>query len=368
MSIVSTIRTHLYNIPGWQTKRHIVVIESDDWGSIRMPSRAVYEGLRAAGVRLGNFGYDEYDTIASREDLQCLFEVCQTVKDINNRPAVITANCVMANPDFKKIKASEYKEYYYEPITVTLANYYPNANPFSLWKEGIKEMVFCPQLHGREHVNVQMWLHSLQENHQGARAAFEKGVYSIVVSKEEDIRQRNTTAFTYNNENEKPFYKQSIVDAQRMFEELFQHKSESFIAPAFSWDRDIEQWLSDVGVKYIQGVPMHFYHGKRSFHAIGQKNSIGQRFLIRNANWEPTQNPGRDNDGECLCQIAAAFRWGKPATISVHRLNFIGTIDKKNRDTNLRHFKDLLVQIKKVWPDVEFMTSVELGDLISTKQ
>ena len=36
-------RKELYNMFGWRTKRHLVVIESDDWGTIRMPSREVYE-------------------------------------------------------------------------------------------------------------------------------------------------------------------------------------------------------------------------------------------------------------------------------------------------------------------------------------
>ena len=29
---------NLSNLPGWRTSRKIVVIESDDWGTIRMPS------------------------------------------------------------------------------------------------------------------------------------------------------------------------------------------------------------------------------------------------------------------------------------------------------------------------------------------
>ena len=43
MNIKQTITHNLLNIPGWRTKRHIVVIESDDWGSIRMPSKEVYK-------------------------------------------------------------------------------------------------------------------------------------------------------------------------------------------------------------------------------------------------------------------------------------------------------------------------------------
>ena len=33
------------NALGWNSNRKIVVIESDDWGSIRMPSRKIYEYL-----------------------------------------------------------------------------------------------------------------------------------------------------------------------------------------------------------------------------------------------------------------------------------------------------------------------------------
>ena len=43
MTILSGIKKWLINIPGWRTNRHIVVIESDDWGSIRMPSCEVDE-------------------------------------------------------------------------------------------------------------------------------------------------------------------------------------------------------------------------------------------------------------------------------------------------------------------------------------
>lgn len=38
MKIQQKIKHSLLSIPGWSTNRHIVVIESDDLGSIRMPS------------------------------------------------------------------------------------------------------------------------------------------------------------------------------------------------------------------------------------------------------------------------------------------------------------------------------------------
>jgi len=68
-----------------------------------------------------------------------------------------------------------------------------------------------------------------------------------------------------------------------------------------------------------------------------------------------------------LKEIGTAFRFHTPAIISAHRFNFIGNIDVGNRDRNLLSFKKLLNEITNRWPDVEFMFSDELGDVINGK-
>lgn len=56
MRFKQRITHNLFNIPGWHTKRHIVVFESDDWGAIRMPSLEAFNALKAEGVQVGD-GY-----------------------------------------------------------------------------------------------------------------------------------------------------------------------------------------------------------------------------------------------------------------------------------------------------------------------
>jgi len=68
-----------------------------------------------------------------------------------------------------------------------------------------------------------------------------------------------------------------------------------------------------------------------------------------------------------LKKIDIAFSWHKPAIICTHRINYMGELDPGNRKVNLRLFKELLQRILKQWPDVEFMTSDKLGDLISDR-
>jgi hypothetical protein len=70
---------------------------------------------------------------------------------------------------------------------------------------------------------------------------------------------------------------------------------------------------------------------------------------------------------DCLKSIHYAFKWNKPAVISSHRTNYIGVHDPKNREKGLRELDELLFKILKQWPDVKFITSTKLGEIISNK-
>jgi hypothetical protein len=88
--------------------------------------------------------------------------------------------------------------------------------------------------------------------------------------------------------------------------------------------------------------------------------------MSRNCFFEPSLE-GVDWVTSCLKDIERAFRWKKPAVISSHRVNFIGGLNPKNRETSLIEFKKLLNAIVVNWPEVEFKSSAELGDLIAGK-
>jgi hypothetical protein len=89
--------------------------------------------------------------------------------------------------------------------------------------------------------------------------------------------------------------------------------------------------------------------------------------LVRNAAFEPSDKPGFDWIQDILSRAKIAFRLGKPLIISSHRLNYIGFIDYKNRNRNLPKLKNLLMELLKQWPDIEFMSSDELCNLIIGK-
>ena len=95
---------------------------------------------------------------------------------------------------------------------------------------------------------------------------------------------------------------------------------------------------------------------------------MGQIFFVRNVVFEPTEDRGFQWVDYTMKQIEAAFRWNRPAIVSSHRVNFSGHIDPKNRKKGLSALKELINQIVNRWPDVEFLSTAELGSLVSKKE
>jgi len=368
-NIKHNVSHHLLNLQGWCTSRKIVVIESDDWGSIRMPSKEVYEKILRAGIKVDKCHYNKYDSLASEKDLICLFETLTKFNDKNGKHPVITANTIVANPDFEKIKASDFKEYFYENFTVTLERYPFHTKSFELWKQGIAEKIFIPQFHGREHLNVKRWLRALQTGSQESTLAFENRLFGLSTNIASEKRKSYLAALDFDDENELSWQMNMLKDGLEIFEQLFGYKSKSYIAANYIWHPNIEEQLHQSGVVSLQAGNSHIIPGGQKpnrviRHKLGEKNALGQTYLIRNALFEPSENPNKDWVKSCLKEIAIAFNWNKPVIISSHRVNFIGYIEESNRENGLQALCHLLSIMLSKWPDIEFMSSDQLADLI----
>jgi hypothetical protein len=155
-----------------------------------------------------------------------------------------------------------------------------------------------------------------------------------------------------------------------LFESLFGYKAEVFV-PTNGWfNNSLEEILFQNGIKYIgvskiQKEPVGNHKYKTRLHYLGQKCKNGQIYLTRNCFFEPSSNWKTDWVGACLREIHSAFLLKKPAIISTHRVNYIGYLNPSNSENGLKLLEILLKSIKTAWPEVEFMTSKDLGDLIS---
>ncbi|WP_250131156.1 polysaccharide (de)acetylase [Cloacibacterium caeni] len=370
----SELRIYVSNLFGWRTNRKLIVIESDDWGSVYMSDKRALEEMKTKGIPLHSH-YLKNDTLESNEDMEMLMEVLRKHKDSSGRHVVMTGVNVVANPNFEKIKANGFTKYEYELFTET-AKRFPQSNKIhTLWKQGIEERLLVPVFHGREHLNVQRWMKLLQEGNETVRIAFEYGVSTLPREMNGDELPDLRAAFDIDTQNDLKYLEKVIDTGLDEFEALFGYKSTFFIPTNGPFNNNLEELLSKKGVKYIgtgkiQSEPLGEGKYKKHFRYLGKKNRLGQMYLTRNCFFEPNSEGfpiERDWVSSCLKEIEVAFNCRKPATISSHRVNYMGSINPENRERGLKKLDNLLVQIIKKWPEVEFITSMELGDIITGK-
>lgn len=376
-NIKSALRVNASNIPGWRTNRHIVVIESDDWGSIRMSSLESFNRMLTAGMPVNKSHYNLYDSLESNEDLLALMETLTKFSDKTGRHPVFTGVNVVANPDFEKIKQNGFSEYVYEPYTETCMRYDNHERVYELWKEAIAKRLIVPIFHGREHLNAQFWMRALSSGNKSALCGFENNVTGMPCINGEKLPDFQA-AFQIETIEDLPYQREVIKTGLDLFEQLYGYRSKYFVPTNGPFNNSLEKDLFDAGIRYIntgkkQREPLGDGQYRVNTRFLGDKNQFGQIYLTRNCFFEPAATgfevpTSYDWVNYCLKEIEIAFRWHKPATISSHRVNYIGYLHPENRENGLRQLSELLSKMLKRWSDIEFMTSAELGDLIASEQ
>ena len=373
MSISSTISRYLKNLPGYKTSRKIVVIYVDDYGSIRVKDKTTQARLSEGGVPISSSRYSAFDTLASVEDLQKLFDVLTSVKDSKGRHACFTPFANIANPNFEKIRESNFTQYFREPFTETLKRYgKAYEGTYELWLQGIAENIFHPEYHGTEHINVLRFMQNLQRGHKTTRLAFENESVAVPLIPGDEKLNHETAVFYIEKAEENNALKEDIKTGMKMFEELLGYRSRQFTPGAGIYSPALHKTLREEEIDYInvqRYIPYPLGDGKyvKSFLYNGKRNEEGQRYVVRNCPFETYfDNCSRNNQAVavCLTNIEAAFRMYAPAIVSTHRVNFVGGLEVSHRDDSLKQLKLLLTEILKRWPDVEFMNGTQMCDAV----
>ena len=334
-----------------------------------MPSLATYKTLENQGILLDSMGaglFNKYDNLEDETDLSALFEILSSVKDKNGNFAVFTAVTAVANPDFDKIQKENFNEYYYEPFNITYNKHQSHNSTFGLWKEGVNSGVFIPQSHGREHLNTILWLQELQAGDKDTLLAFQHGIWGFV---RKDNKPSYQVAFSFGSEKE--LEKQALIleEGFQIFEDLFGNKPSFFVPPNGVLDTRLEYVTHRNNIKalfgtFIQEYPAINYKTKKGLRYLGKLNQHGQKYILRNCLFEPNE-PNIDWVNIAMRDIETAFQYHKPAILGPHRKNFIGSLDEKNRTKGLDTLRSLLRQIVKKWPDVEFIHSGQLSEIMT---
>jgi hypothetical protein len=370
MQLINKLKQNLINIPGSRTNRKIIVIESDDWGSIRMRDQKTFENLLNAGIRVDKSRYDSLDSLETKQDLEFLLEVLGKYKNTKGDTPKFTTNMVMGNPDFEKIEADNFQQYHKRSFLDSY-QYYNQEDLKPLWFQGIDHKLIQAQFHAREHFNVQLWMKDLRNGNHDTQLAFKNHFFGLKTKTSSPYQTNYLAAYRAESELELEVINTILTEGLKEFEQFFGFKSQSFIACNYVWPKEIEKTLLNNGINSIQSqrgqvLPQPNRDGKPKikYHYTGQKNKLNQIYTVRNVLFEPFENEKIDWVNQAMNDINNAFIWGKPAIVSTHRINYVSQMSIKHRDKNLKMLNQLLQQILIKWPEVEFMSSDELYKII----
>lgn len=377
LPLLNKIKTELFlnlkNQVGWRTKRKIVAFSVDDYGNVRVDSKQARENMDIAGLKIHS-RFDAFDALENKEDLEILFDALTSVKDKNGRNAVFTPFAVPCNIDFERMETEGYQQYQYELLPKTyekLSGLQPEAyeGVWDLWQEGIAKGLLAPQFHGREHLNLKVFEEKLEKRNFEVLTSLKNRSYTSI-SNSGYPAISVTAAFDFIDLKETEKFDFIIKDGLNAFEKVFNKRAIHFCPPAAKDHPLMYKSLHESGIKFIDTglIKKHKLDKgkfKRSINYTSKKNSLGQIFFVRNVVFEPTEERGFSWVDFTLNQIEAAFRWNRPAIVSSHRVNFSGHIDPKNREKGISSLKELIKKVVKRWPDVEFLSTAELGALVS---
>jgi len=375
-NIKTNLQLNLKNIPGWKTRRKIIVFSVDDYGNVRLDSKEAREALDKAGLKTF-LRFDAFDSLENRIDLEMLFDTLCSVKDKNASPAKFTPFAVPCNIDFEKMESDNYQNYHYELLPQTfekLSSISPNSysGTWDLWKEGIEKGILNPEFHGREHLSLKVFREKIENGDKEVMVNLKNRSYTSL-SGTGYATIDWSAAFDFWDYMETNAFEPIIEDGLNAFEKVFGFRSKHFNAPGKPEHKRIHEFLHKNGMKYIDTQFIKKEHQglgkyKNEINYAGKKNPLGMVYNIRNVVFEPTEEKGIDWVNYTIKQIEAAFRWNRPAVISSHRVNFCGHISEANRNLGIGSLKELLKEITKRWPEVEFLSSVELMDLINSEK
>ena len=332
-----------------------VIIHSDDWGRIGVRDRDGFDELRAAGIRLGAHPYDLY-TLETADDVAVLASVLLNHRDSAGRPACMVMNFCTANLDFDRMSSSGFECIELLSLACGLPGRWSRPGLLNAYRDGFREGVFFPALHGRTHFCLSAVKDALQK--KGERAQFLKSLWAAEtpyiywrmpwVGYEFWNPERANTEFLAGKSQ-----KDLIQEACREFELLFDIRPFSACAPGYRANRNTHCAWAESGIRVAQ-------NGTGSGLRAPHVDELGMLHLYRNLDFEPSQ---KELEIEKYLEIAeCCFARGIPLVISVHSINFHSSL-KDFRTPTLKALDLLLSALERRYPHLHYLNDQSIYEL-----
>jgi len=347
----------LLPVEGFAFGLPLIVFESDDWGRVGVRDREGCEELRDLGLNLGERSYDFY-SLETAEDVAAVVSLLERHRDSTGRPACLGMNFIVANVDFAKVSADNFRQIHLRPLTEGLPDGWKRPGLFQTYREGISSGVLSPALHGTTHfcrLAAERHLDDPGERGLLLRSLWKAGVPYI-------HWRMPWIGFEYwdsERPGEEDFLPSSvqeslIASAVESFASFFSKAPRSACAPGYRANESTHDAWAKWGIQVAQNgpgsaLPPHF-------------DGNGILHLYRSMDFEPAAGQGFSVEA-CLQLAEDCFARGLPAIVSVHSINFHSTI-RDFRSRTLGFLDEFLSALEARHPDLLYVRDEDLYDLV----
>jgi hypothetical protein len=354
---------------GFHFARPLVLLQSDDWGRVGVRDAECWEQLRIAGVNLGERPYDFY-SLETAGDVEAITSMLSRHHDSSGRPACLGMNFILANVDFAKVSAGNFREIHLRPLTAGLPDGWYRPGLFEAYRSGISAGILSPALHGLTHFchpSTERYLrHDSDNAEERERASLLRTLWNAGVPY---IHWRMPwVGFEYSDRShpgQEQFLNSNVQEglietAVAAFKQFFSAAPRSACAPGYRADFATHRAWAKHGIRVAQngpGIPTPPH-----FHPNAEFN--GPLHLYRTIDFEPAVAEGFSLDA-CIKKAELSLARGIPAIISVHSINFHSAL-KNFRSRTVKLLDEFLSALESKHPDLLYVRDEDLYDLVET--
>jgi hypothetical protein len=323
-------------------ERPVVLIQSDDWGRVGIPSKDCIDMMRAGGLDVGRSPWDFYG-LETEEDLLNLGSCLAGIRDRDGNPACFTANFVMANADLRRMREYGYRELIWksiaagfpEPWTEQLADTYRGL---------VQRGVFYPGLHGFTHFNIPALLDLLQE--RSARGEMARHLAHSDIPYMASLTPQFNFALLDGRTHDGhllPIEAQAewLEQGIGLFRNTFGIAPVTFCAPGYRADQHTRREAARNGIRVMQVAG-------RQIPMICDDYLL----LVRNIAFEPALDGGKSMP-DLLRSARKAVAAGVPIIVCSHSINYVSRFNDKAQSSRSL-LKEFLERLRDEFPDLRF--------------
>jgi hypothetical protein len=317
-----------------------------------------FEQLRSAGLNLGERPYDFY-TLETADDVCSLIETLKKHRDSSGRSACLEMNFCLANIDFPRTVADDFRRIHWRPLSEGLPGRWSRPGLFDAYARGVAETVFYPALHGLTHfcrpaVEACLSRHSRRGN-------LLRTLWNVETPY---IHWRMPwVGYEFWHPERPPSERFLAADMQHclikeaaaIFRKLFAVAPFSACAPGYRANDDTLLAWAEQGIRVAQ-------NGTGGGVSAPNLDSSGVLQLFRTIDFEPAVDPSF-SVADCLRTAKECIWRGTPVVVSVHSINFHSTLTDF-RSKTLQLLDQFLSALARSYPNLLYVHDADLWQII----